>query len=94
MRSSEWARRSASSFAADRALQALHGYASTTNPPLADALAAVGHPTLIVVWETDPVHLVTTARYLRSTMPDATLRVSGTVDDVRTWTNRIDGFLW
>jgi len=47
-----------------------------------------------VVWETDPVHLVTTARYLRSTMPDATLRVSGTVDDVRTWTNRIDGFLW
>jgi pimeloyl-ACP methyl ester carboxylesterase len=67
--------------------------ASTTDPPPADALAAVAHPTLIVARETDPVHVVTTARYLRSTMPDATLHVSGTVDDVRTWANRIDEFL-
>jgi pimeloyl-ACP methyl ester carboxylesterase len=59
-------------------------------------LAAVAHPTLILAWETDPVrpvHPVTTARYLQSSMPDATLHVSGTVDDVRTWANRIDEFL-
>lgn len=67
--------------------------ASTTDPPPADALAAVAHLTLIVARETDPVYPVTTARYLRSTMPDATLHVSGTVDDVRTWANRLDEFL-
>ena len=47
----------------------------------------------IVIRETDPVHPVTTARYLRSAVPDATVHVSGTVDEVRTWADRIDEFL-
>jgi pimeloyl-ACP methyl ester carboxylesterase len=67
--------------------------AATTDLPPAEALAAVEHPTLILAWETDPVHPVSTAEYLTATMPHATLHVSGTAEDVRGWTGRIDEFL-
>jgi non-heme chloroperoxidase len=67
--------------------------AATTDLPPTEALAAIGHPTLILAWETDPVHPVSSAEYLAATMPKATLHVSGTVEDVRTWARRIDEFL-
>jgi pimeloyl-ACP methyl ester carboxylesterase len=67
--------------------------AATTDMPPAEALAALTHPTLILAWESDPVHPISSAEYLAKTMPHATLRVSGTVADVRTWTEQIDEFL-
>jgi pimeloyl-ACP methyl ester carboxylesterase len=67
--------------------------AATTDLPPTDALAALDHPTLILAWESDPVHPVASAEYLAATMPNATLQVSGTIDDVRTWTGRIEEFL-
>jgi non-heme chloroperoxidase len=67
--------------------------AATTDLPPTEALAAVEHPALILAWETDPVHPISSAQYLAATMPNATLHVSGTVDDVRTWADRIDEFL-
>jgi pimeloyl-ACP methyl ester carboxylesterase len=67
--------------------------AATTDLPPTEALAAVEHPALILAWETDPVHPISSAQYLAATMPNATLHVSGTVDDVRTWADRIDEFV-
>ena len=67
--------------------------AATTDLPPTEALAALGHPTLILAWDTDPVHPISTAEYLAATMPHATLRVSETIEDVRTWPGRIDEFL-
>jgi pimeloyl-ACP methyl ester carboxylesterase len=70
----------------------LRGAATTDQPP-AEALAVLDHPTLILAWESDPVHPVSAAEYLAKTMPHATLRVSATLDDVRTWTAQIEAFL-
>jgi pimeloyl-ACP methyl ester carboxylesterase len=67
--------------------------AATTDLPPAEALAALTHPTLILAWDTDPVHPLSSAEYLAATMPGATMHVSGTVDDVRTWPERIEKFL-
>jgi pimeloyl-ACP methyl ester carboxylesterase len=67
--------------------------AATTDLPPAEALAAIEHPTLVLSWDTDPVHPVSTAEYLAATMPHATLRVSETIEDVRGWAARIEEFL-
>jgi pimeloyl-ACP methyl ester carboxylesterase len=67
--------------------------AATTDLPPAEAIAAITQPTLILAWETDPVHPVSSAEYLAKTMPDATLSVSDTLADVRSWPRRIDEFL-
>jgi pimeloyl-ACP methyl ester carboxylesterase len=67
--------------------------AATTDLPPTEALAALEHPTLVLSWESDPVHPVASAEYLAATMPRATLHVSGTIGDVRTWTERIEEFL-
>jgi non-heme chloroperoxidase len=70
----------------------LRGSATTDLPPT-EALAAIEHPALILSWESDPVHPVASAEYLAATMPHATLHVSGTIEDVRTWAERIEEFL-
>ena len=70
----------------------LRGSATTDLPPT-EALAAIEQPALILSWESDPVHPVASAEYLAATMPHATLHVSGTIEDVRTWAERIEEFL-
>lgn len=55
-------------------------------------LAALTHPTLILAWDTDPLHPVSTAERLAEIIPDSTLHVARTVDDVRTWTQRTIDF--
>jgi len=70
----------------------LRGAARTDLPP-AEALATLTHPTLILAWESDPVHPVSTAEYLVKTLPDARLHVSSTAADVRTWPARVAEFL-
>jgi pimeloyl-ACP methyl ester carboxylesterase len=67
--------------------------AATTDLPPTEALAAIEHPALILAWVSDPVHPVSSAEYLAATMPRTTLHVSETIDDVRTWTSRIEEFL-
>jgi pimeloyl-ACP methyl ester carboxylesterase len=67
--------------------------AATTDLPPTEALAAIEQPALILAWESDPVHPISSAEYLAATLPHATLHVSGTVEDVRTWATRIDEFL-
>jgi pimeloyl-ACP methyl ester carboxylesterase len=70
----------------------LRGAARTDLPP-AEALATLTHPTLILAWESDPVHPVSTAEYLVKTLPNARLHVSATAADVRTWPARVAEFL-
>lgn len=71
---------------------ALRG-AALSDLPATEQLARLSHPTLILSWDTDPVHPVSTAEYLAGTLPDARLHVSKTVDDIRTWPERIGAFL-
>ena len=70
----------------------LRGAALTDLPP-ADGLETLTHPTLILGWESDPVHPVSTAEYLVKTLPNAQLHVSSTSADVRTWPARVAAFL-
>ncbi|MFF5297287.1 alpha/beta fold hydrolase [Paractinoplanes globisporus] len=70
----------------------LRGAALTDLPP-AEALAALPHPALILAWESDPVHPVSTAEFLVKTLPDARLHVSSDSADVRTWPARVAEFL-
>ena len=61
--------------------------------PAPEDIATLAHPTLILTWDTDPLHPVSTAEQLHALLPDSTLHVSTTVADVQTWTNRITDFL-
>ncbi|WP_324197438.1 alpha/beta hydrolase [Nocardia cyriacigeorgica] len=56
-------------------------------------IAALGHPTLILAWDTDPLHPISTAETLRELLPNATLHVSTSVADIKTWTERTAAFL-
>ena len=67
--------------------------AAASDLPDHDALAGLPHPTLILGWETDPVHPVSSAQLLTRTLPNARLHLSATVKDVRTWAERIGEFL-
>lgn len=57
-----------------------------------DTADTLTHPTLILAWDTDPLHPVSTAERLAEIIPDSTLHVARTVDDVRTWTQRTIDF--
>lgn len=61
--------------------------------PAHEALRTLPHPTLVVTWDTDPLHPIATAETLAAVIPDATLHVAYTVKDVQTWTTRIADFL-
>ena len=70
----------------------LRGAAGSDLPPR-EAIAALRHPALILAWETDPGHPVSTADYLAATIPDSRRHVSATVADIRTWPGRVLEFL-
>jgi len=74
-------------------LPALMRGAAASDLPSADAITTLTHPTLILAWETDPIHPVSTAEFLLKTLPDARLHVSATAADVRTWGDRVAAFL-
>jgi pimeloyl-ACP methyl ester carboxylesterase len=67
--------------------------AASTDMPSREQLAGLDHPTLILAWDTDPVHPLSSAEMLAATLPNAQLHVSRTADDVRTWGERIAAFL-
>lgn len=67
--------------------------AALSDLPDPEALRAIGVPTLLLPWDGDPGHPVSTAERLAELLPDATLEVARTPDDVRAWPARIDAFL-
>jgi pimeloyl-ACP methyl ester carboxylesterase len=65
----------------------------TCDLPEPAALAAVAQPTLILAWDTDPSHPVSTAEQLAATLPNARLEIARTVPEVRSWGKRAAQFL-
>lgn len=70
----------------------LEGAASSDLPPTED-LRALDVPTLILAWDTDPGHPVSTAVTLHDTLPCSTLHVAQTVADIRGWGENVVEFL-
>ncbi|MFI6291836.1 alpha/beta fold hydrolase [Nonomuraea sp. NPDC050790] len=70
----------------------MRGLAASDLPAPAE-LATLAQPALILAWETDDGHPLSTAEALADLLPAATLHVSATVADVRTWGARVAAFL-
>jgi pimeloyl-ACP methyl ester carboxylesterase len=56
-------------------------------------LAALEHRVLILAWDTDPSHPLSTAERLRDALPNAELEVATTPDGIRGWGERVAAFL-
>lgn len=61
--------------------------------PSADALRTLAQPTLVLAWDSDPGHPVSTAERLRALLPNSQLHVSTTSADLRSWGERAARFL-
>lgn len=70
----------------------LRGAASSDLPP-PQVLASLTQPTLILAWDTDPGHPVSTAARLDEVLPASSLHVAATLDDVRAWPGIVRQFL-
>jgi len=60
--------------------------------PAPERIAEIDVPALILAWDTDPVHPVSTAQRLDELLGDSVLHVSRTADDIRTWGKRAAAF--
>jgi 3-oxoadipate enol-lactonase len=66
--------------------------AGASDLPPEDHIATMRVPALILGWETDPAHPVTTARRLAELLPASKIHLSSTVEDIRTWAARAAAF--
>ncbi|MBF6327091.1 alpha/beta fold hydrolase [Nocardia transvalensis] len=55
-------------------------------------IATLPHSTLILAWDTDPLHPLSTAHRLHDLMPNSTLHIARSVADIKTWTTRVRDF--
>lgn len=67
--------------------------AALSDLPEAARIAAIAAPTLILAWNQDPSHPLSTAKTLAQRMPNATLHVAESLDDIRSWSARVRAFL-
>jgi 3-oxoadipate enol-lactonase len=67
--------------------------AAASDLPDPDAVRAVTARTLLLAWETDPGHPVSTAERLAELLPDAELHVADRLSDLASWTARLEAFL-
>jgi 3-oxoadipate enol-lactonase len=67
--------------------------AAATDLPSPDAVAGILQPVLLRPWAGDPGHPVSTAELLHGLLPDSTLEVMSTPDDLRALGTRIADFL-
>ena len=67
--------------------------AAASNLPDPSVLASLGQPALILAWDTDPGHPVSTAERLHEVLPMSTLHVATTLDDVAGWPSLVRDFL-
>jgi len=67
--------------------------AGRSDLPARESLSTLRMPTLILAWDTDPSHPLSTARALAELIPNAQLHVSTTSADIRTWGERAAAFL-
>jgi 3-oxoadipate enol-lactonase len=78
---------------AERLLPSVLRGAARSDLPSPDELRALRQPTLILSWDTDPSHPVSTAEKLAALLPDAELHVARTSAEVRGWGARAAAFL-
>lgn len=62
----------------------LRGAALSDLPPV-DELATLAHPTLLLAWEGDAAHPLSTSRALSVVLPDSHLVIASTPSQVRAW---------
>jgi len=70
----------------------LRGAAASDLPPV-ESVRALRLPALILAWDTDPGHPLSTAEQLAELLPAADLHVARRLRDVTTWTRLVDDFL-
>jgi len=61
--------------------------------PSKEAVRSIGQDTLILAWDTDPVHPVATAESLYELLPNATLQIARSLAKIRRWPSRVAEFL-
>jgi pimeloyl-ACP methyl ester carboxylesterase len=71
---------------------ALRG-AAASDLPAAEKLARLDVPALILAWQDDPTHPVSTARRLAELLPRAELHVATSAEEIRDWGKRMAEFL-
>jgi hypothetical protein len=67
--------------------------AARSDLPRPEQIRNVIVPTLILAWENDPKHPVSTARSLASSMLQADLRIATDVADTKAWPATVEEFL-
>ncbi len=67
--------------------------AATADMPDPRAVAALTQPALLLPWQGDPAHPVSTADQLAGLLPDTTTRLAGSPEDIRAWPQAIVDFL-
>ncbi|MGH8986743.1 MAG: alpha/beta fold hydrolase [Acidimicrobiia bacterium] len=66
--------------------------AAASDLPAPEAVRTIAAPTLLLAWETDPGHPVSTAERLAELLPDAELHVARELGDLATWTDTLEAF--
>lgn len=67
--------------------------AAASDLPEPDAVRTITAPTLLLAWETDPGHPVSTSERLAELLPDAELHVAGKLRELTSWTDTLEAFL-
>ena len=67
--------------------------AGLSDLPSPEALSTLEHRALILAWDTDPGHPVSTAERLHELLKNSELHISKTSADIRTWGERVLQFL-
>ncbi|MFF5209300.1 alpha/beta fold hydrolase [Streptosporangium sp. NPDC000396] len=67
--------------------------AGSSNLPEPEAIAKLEHQVLVLAWDADPIHPLSTAERLAGLLPNAELHVARTREEIATWGDRIAAFL-
>ncbi len=67
--------------------------AALSDLPAPERVAALTHQALILAWDTDPGHPVSTAERLHELLPKSELHIATTMAEVRAWPDKVAAFL-
>ena len=77
----------------ERLLPAVLRGAGASDLPSPERVRSIAAPALLLAWDTDPGHPLSTAEQLAELLPDAELEVARRLQDVIAWTDRVEAFL-
>jgi pimeloyl-ACP methyl ester carboxylesterase len=67
--------------------------AADSDLPRPQELSRITAPALILAWDRDPGHPLSTAQQLRQALPNSDLHIAGSIDDLPSWTGLVREFL-